>query len=227
MFPALVSAKHAEQLQPGHRPYQHQVKPAIIHFGQRRRTIAAAVIPAVADGRHHIAFLVGFAIHRNPQRMAKPCAGGHPHGEGVGHRPAAAGNPAEARRVVSDIRIKPRRADRRAETKTCVERVQGDRPCLELGIQVKEVFLPAEVAQIIIAAAAGHAADGKRTVAGCGLQHLIEGAVPAAGVQVYPFARCHIAGSQPAGIPAAGCAVDDNRRPLPRGGRTDGGFKPN
>lgn len=80
--------------------------------------------------------------------------------------------------------------------------VRCERLCGQLCVKVQELRLRAEVAHIVIAAAAGHTADGGVRAADGTLQYFVQRAVAAAGVEVYFFPAGGVLGGQVAGLPA-------------------------
>ena len=177
-----VSAQKARQLQPRNRLKQDYVQQSVIHAGIRRRAVTAAIHLRIADRQHHIyAFLLAL-IRPNPQPVPEGAAHRFQYRKRIGRCTAAQRHAPPFCDAIGDLRIDPGRVDVDA-----IPLWGTDEICLpafrrQLCVQVQKIRLRTEITHIVVSAAAGNAANGNLFFSRSGLQHLVHGAVTAAGV---------------------------------------------
>ena len=186
-----------------------------------RGAVAAAVLLAVADRQHHEGVLQLAVIGGDAQTVPEGAAHGLENRQRVGRCAAAEGHAPPFGDAVGDLGVDARGIDVDAAALGRADDVRCERLCGQLCVKVQELRLRAEVAHIVIAAAAGHAADGGVRVTDGTLQYFVQRAVAAAGVEVYFFPAGGVLGGQVAGLPGAAGHLNGRMKPCAAGSGVD------
>ena len=179
MLPFFVSTQQPGQLQARHRLEKDNIQQTVRHAGVGRGTVAAAVLLAVADRQHHEGVLQLAVIGGDAQTVPEGAAHGLENRQRVGRCAAAEGHAPPFGDAVGDLGVDARGIDVDAAALGRADDVRCERLCGQLCVKVQELRLRAEVAHIVIAAAAGHAADGGVRAADGTLQYFVQRAVAA------------------------------------------------
>ena len=175
---------------------EDKVQQAVLHVGLGRGHITAAVGFAVADGKHQEFAGDDLAVRLHPQAVAQRAADGLHDGEVVGHRAAAEGQPAEFGDAVGHLSVQPGGADGRGDALFGLYQVDVHGRAAHHPLKVEEWLSAAEVANEVVAAAAGDAAHRRVGAPPNAPQHLVEGAVASAGVQPHLLPCLGLLGGQ-------------------------------
>ena len=136
-----------------------QAQQAVVQAGVGGGTVAAAVHAGVADGQHHVDAVQFPVISLNMQVMPEAAADGFEDGQGVRGGPAAQRDAPPLGDTVGHLGVDACGVDIDAVALGRCQQIHREGFGCQLGIHIQEIRRGAEVAHIVVPAAAGHTAD--------------------------------------------------------------------
>ncbi len=169
----------------GQVPDKQRIQHSVVGHGLGHRAEAPAVVPAVADAQDGGGPNIVDGPHADLHGPGKPLAQGTQQGEDVGHAAPHQGQPLVAVDLGGHPGINAGADHVQPQQPVALHQIKGGLGAILEGGQIAEP-LPgplAENTQEVVSCANGHMGDGGVGTARRPVHHLVEGAVPAAGVE--------------------------------------------